>query len=256
MIRLLSTEDVPAVTDMVKNSFAPALWPFMTYAQRGIGRFLEVALRYPLSVEPRFLIVATDESSDAPIGFADFTIRGDGVGFLSYICVDPAARGKGVATMMFDRFLAEHPHLTTVKLDTFRDNSAARALYARWGFTVESASCWVTRALPHATDPLPISALAVSLAAYEVYGFCELNVVSSERPVRVGLMGDRVLRCFDRATFEDDAILGGVSAVFGRLDTAFAVVAESEVHEILTPHDVLLVSDRMSLALDEGRPTR
>jgi GNAT superfamily N-acetyltransferase len=256
MIRLLSTEDVPAVTDMVKKSFAPAVWPYMTYTQRGIGRFLEVALRHPKSVDPRFLVVATDERSDAPIGFADFKVGGDGVGFVSYICVDAAARGKGVATKMFDLFLVEHPQLTAVKLDTFRDNASARALYARWGFTVESTACWVARALPPATEPPQMSTLAVSLAAYEVYGFCELNLGSEERPVRVGLLGDSVLRCFDRATFEDDVILGGVAGAFHRLDTAFAVIPEPEEREIFTPHDVLLVSDRMSLALDEGRSTR
>lgn len=256
MIRLLSVEDVPAVTEMVKKSFAPALWPYMTYTQRGIGRFLEVALLHPLSVDPRFLVVATDEESEEPIGFADFKLGDDGVGFLSYICVESTARGKGVATMIFDRFLLEHPELTEVKLDTFRDNASARALYARWGFAVESSTCWITRQLPPASEPARISGLAVSLAAYELYGFCELNLVTPERPVRVGLMGDSVLRCFDSATFEDEVILGGVSATFDRLDTAFAVVSQSEERKIATPHDVLLVSDRMSLSLDEGRSTR
>jgi hypothetical protein len=92
-----------------------------------------------------------------------------------------------------------------------------------------------------------MTALAVSLAAHELYGFCELNVASPEGIVSVGRIGETVLRCFSEDTFQDDAILGGLRGAFGRLQTAFAVIPEAAERELVVPHDVILLSDRMSL---------
>lgn len=254
MIRPLSNDDLPVVSEMVKDSFSSSLWPYMTYTQHGLARYLQVALDFPRSVNARHLVVACDDHSGDPIGFADFAVGHDHIGFLSYICVDPSARGRGLATAMFQNFLETNPGLKAVKLDTFRENSTARALYGRWGFTVEGTTAWVTRDLPPAADPAKIDALAVSLAAHELYGFCELAVVSDERR-RVGMIGESVLRCFARETFEDDAVLGAVRGTFEHLTTAFAVLPEAAERELAVAHDVLLLSDRMSLSLDGNGTT-
>ncbi|WP_158862987.1 GNAT family N-acetyltransferase [Leifsonia sp. AG29] len=246
MIRRLTRSDVPAVVDMIGRSFAKPLWPYMTYTQAGAAKHLDVAVRYPSAVEPRYLIVAEDDRSGQPIGFADFKLVDDRVGFLSYICVDQAARGRGLATAMFRDFLRANPEVDSVSLDTFRDNAVARALYERWGFTAVSSSVWVTRRLPVAGNAPLVPGLAVSLAALATYGFCELRVRRDATESRVGVMGESVLRCFDAETFEDDELLAGVRGLMPELELAFAVLPESQAGSLAAAHDVVLVSDRMT----------
>ncbi|GAB3800109.1 hypothetical protein GCM10028798_14120 [Humibacter antri] len=247
MIRRLEHEDIPRVADMVKQSFSPHLWPYMTYTQHGAGAYLDVAVRFPLSVEPRYLVVTADERTDSPIGFADFTVVDRRIGFLSYICVAPEVQGRGLATAMFNAFLGVHPDVRTVRLDTFRHNTVARSLYEGWGFAVEETSAWITRPLPPADLPPAVRGLSVSLAAHNAYGFCELHLDRPRADETVGMLGEHVLRCFSRSTFEDDALLASVRGLTGTPDTAFAVVPEAVEHEMRVPHEVLLLSDRMAL---------
>ena len=256
MIRRLRSEDIPVVTAMIRESFSPSLWPYMTATQHGIGAFLEVAIRYPRSVEPRHLVVAVGEGTDVPAGFADFKAGPDGSAVLSYICVAPSARGQGLATAMFQDFLGAYPNLRTIALDTFRENERARSLYEHWGFSAVTTASWVTRPLPPAAEPPRVSGLPVSLAAHNSYGFCELQLDPPGIAPKLGVLGETVLRCFSRDTFEDAALLGSARGLLGSLTTAFAVVPESVEEKLDVPHDVLLLSDRMSLNVGRAEPIR
>lgn len=254
MIRGLRSEDIPIVTTLLRQSFSSSTWPFMTYTQHGAGAFLDIAVRYPHSVEPRYIVVAVDERSNRPVGFADFKVSDHETGFLSYICVDQAARGQGLATAMFHEFLCAHPDLRTVGLDTFRTNTTARSLYKHWGFTVHSTVAWVTRPLPPAAQPPRIHGLSVSLAAYAAYGFCELQLEPPDAGSKIGVLGETVLRCFTREDFEDDALLASARGLLGGLTTAFSVLPESEVKDLDVAHDIILLSDRMNLEVGHGWP--
>lgn len=249
MIRRLRSEDIPFVTAMLRESFSRSLWPYMTYTQDGVGSFLDVAVSYPLSVQPRYLVVAADERSDLPLGFADFRPSDNKTALLSYICVDRRAQGQGLATQMFRSFLHTHPGLHTVALDTFRENARARSLYESWGFSRQSTAVWVTRAVPPAAEPLRIVDLPVSLAAHRAYGFCELRMDSPEAATKIGVLGESVVRCFDRDSFENDSLLASARGLLGGLTTAFAVLPEAVGQDLKVPHDALLLSDRMTMDL-------
>lgn len=254
MIRHLTSDDLPVVTGMLRQSFSESLWPYMPYTQHGAARYLDVAVRHPLSVDPRCLLVAADDRTGTPTGFADFRLGEDGTGFLSYICVDPGARGRGLASAMFEHFLNTHPGLQTIQLDTFRDNVVARAMYERWGFAPEGTSAWVTRALPPAQQPPRVTDLPVSLATHEAYGFCEVGLAAPSTHSRIGILGEGVIRCFSREAFEDDRLLASARALFGRARTAFTIVPETDLPELIVPHDVLLLSDRMRYDRAGDRP--
>ena len=244
-IRKMHLDDVPVVAEMVRDSFDSQFWPFMIYAQHGIAAFLSVPLQYPgSSPEQHSLVLSREEGVQ---GFADFRVLNDRAGFLSYICVKPTARGHGVATNLIMHFLSHHPHLTELRLDVFRGNAPALAMYKKLGFESRGSAAWVTRALPAPHGSVAITSLAISLAAYSVYGFCEFDVLLNRERVKVGLLGPNVLRCSTIESFGNDKLLASLHQMFPHADSAFAVVSEAAVADLQVAHQVVNLSDRMTL---------
>ncbi len=93
--RALTRADLAVVGSLVADSFEARLAPFMIATQHGWADFVGVALDHPGHFPAQRLHVA--EVDGRVVGFADFRAPGDGTGFLSYICVAPAARGRGIA---------------------------------------------------------------------------------------------------------------------------------------------------------------
>lgn len=248
-VREFRLEDVNHVTGMVRGSFDRRFWPFMAYAQQGIAEFLSVALRFPTSAPRNRSYVSVGPGGVE--GFADFRVTSDEEAFLSYICVMPQARGRGVATSLIEQFLANHPKLEHLRLDVFRENAPAIAMYSKLGFEREHSSIWVTRPMPPARGAAEIVELSKSLAALHLYGFCELEVSSAPAPapapVRLGILGNKVVNCRTPEVFQNDTLLAALRNTFEDAETAFAVIAESEVLQISVVHSVINETDRMSL---------
>lgn len=236
--------DVAAVARLVKSTFDTKLWPYMTYTQRGAAEFMKVPVTYP-SAFPELDAYVTREG-DEPIAFASFQREASGDAFLSYICVDSRFRGQGLATLLITRFLAAHPTVSNLRLDVFADNAAAGRLYSKLGFVLEARSAWLIRAMPDVAPPLPVDKLALALAAHAQYGFCQLSVATRFGHRTYGVLGGQVIRCSDRASFDDDESLASVRGVFDA-DTAFAVIPEHEVVQVATNHQLVLWSQRMVL---------
>lgn len=237
--------DVAAVARLVKSTFDEALWPYMTYTQHGAAEFMRVPVAYP-SAFPELDAYVVREG-DEPIAFASFQRAATGDAFLSYICVDSRFRGRGLATLLITRFLAAHPAVSSLRLDVFADNAAAGRLYAKLGFVLEARSAWLTRAMPDAAPPLPVDKLALALAAHAQYGFCQLSMATRFGPKTYGVLGGQVVRCADRASFDDDESLASVRGIFDA-PTAFAVIPEDEVADVIADHRLVLWSQRMVLA--------
>ena len=252
-VRTLGIEDVHQVVALLQGSFDPDLRPFMAYTQHGVGEFLSLPLRYPSSFPDRRLIVAVDMLHPGVVrGFADFRLLEGQIGFLSYICVDPDSRGAGIATRMIETFVAAHPHLNEMQLDVFRQNRPAKSLYAKLGFEIQDSILWITRELPPAGDAPLIHSLPMSVAAHKVYGFCEIEAVIEDSSVRVGRLGENLLRCFTKDSFESDKLLAGMHRIFPALECAFAMVTEQEHAKVSTAHRVINISDRMVVKLDHS----
>ena len=242
-------DDTAAIVELVRDSFDPSRAPFLAYAQPGMAAHLAVAVRYPKATPDRVLASARATDDDRLLGFADFRILEDGVGFLSYVAVTETARGKGIATALIDDFLEARPHISTMKLDVFRDNQPARKLYDRMGYLRESTSAWTTRPIPEGHADLRVVGLPSSLAAYDAYGFCELVVDAGGGPTTVGLLGPAILNSRSLPSFLDDDLLAGLGEMFPGLKTAFVSVPESALHEITVHYRLEGLSDRMSLAI-------
>lgn len=250
LVRTLTQADVPAVSGLIHDSFGAELRPFMTYTQHGIGAFLSVPLKYPGSDPERHLLVAVDGSKPQDVtGFAEFRVTDGNVGFLSYICVAESARGRGVARALLGSFRDEHPELNELRLDVFRDNAPAVSLYRKLGFKPTSTVAWVTRSMPPPAGAARIRSLPTAMANFNAYGFCEMEVVGEASETRIGLIGEKVLRCFSAQAFDDDVLLSRLSGHFPRTETALVILPAASVPEISSIHQVINLSDRMKLSL-------
>ncbi|WP_411701478.1 GNAT family N-acetyltransferase [Conyzicola sp.] len=247
-------DDTKQIVDLVRSSFDESRAPFLAYAQPGMAAHLAVAVTHPAATPDRVLVSARAVGDDRLLGFADFRVLGDGVGFLSYVAVDESARGEGIATALISEFLAARPHIVTMKLDVFRDNEPARRLYARLGYEHESTSAWATRPVPSGGSEPQVAGLPNALAAYSAYGFCELAVATASTSATVGLLGPSILNARSLTAFLDDDLLAGVATMFPDLSTVFVSVPEAALTEITVHYRLEGLSDRMSLAVPGRTP--
>lgn len=253
VIRELCLPDIPDVVSMVRESVDEKLWPFMIYGQHGISKFLAVPLQYTNVRSDRRSYILSH--NDAVMAYADFRLYDSEKAFLSYIYVQPEVRGRGVATDLIFHFLERYPQIVELQLDVLRHNVPAKTLYTKLGFETTNRTAWVTRALPEPHGSVPIASLAVSMAAYHVYGFCELKVNTGGK---FGLMGPRIVRCFSAADFIDDVQLKGLRNAFPSTEEAFAVIDEIDLKFVGVTHQVINRSDRMKLLLgpEKQRPVK
>jgi hypothetical protein len=117
-----------------------------------------------------------------------------------------------------------------IQLDVFTHNAAALALYHKLGFVSGDQSVWWLRDLTpqQESEDLTFEQLPLALASLEKYGFCELTGKASGRSFRLGVMGTRVLRCFDAQHFLDHRLLTNVAAVFPHLREALAILPATD----------------------------
>jgi ribosomal protein S18 acetylase RimI-like enzyme len=253
-IREFRLEDVEFVATLVRESFDRRFWPFMVYCQSGTTEFLKVALRYPSTAARSRSYVSV--GADGIEGFAEFKMSGEGEALLSYICVVPNARGRGVATRLIEEFLSTHQEVRRLELDVFTENAPAVNLYRKLGFERVNSSVWVSRPLPDAHGSVEILGLPSSLATHQLYGFCELEVPLPTGSVRVGLVGSDVMNCRTPEIFQDDTLLAALRISFPATNTAFAVVAESDLLRLSITYSIINHTHRMGLDLPAGRPIR
>jgi ribosomal protein S18 acetylase RimI-like enzyme len=225
--RPLTRADLAIVGPLVTASFEVRLTPFMIATQHGWPDFVGVALDHPEHFAAQRLRVA--ELDGQVVGFADFRAPGDGTGFLSYICVAPAARGRGIARGLFHACVREAGDLHTVALDVFEDNEPARAMYAAMGFDAGDVQVWWKAPIPTvaAAEPVTLSGLPLALAAFERYGFCELSGSRAGEAVRCGRIGPSVLRLFSSEDFDDAGLAASLARDFPELTATFGVLPAS-----------------------------
>lgn len=247
-IRTARLGDLPEVCELLRHLFAESLRPYMVYAQHGIGAYLAAALEHPRAVpNHHYLVVADSVLPEARIlAFAEFRTQAGNLGFLSYICVAPDMRNRGIATQLFRFFVERHPETATLELDVFNDNDAAVALYQKLGLERCASSKWVVRDVPEAAGSVEIPSIAASLAAHRAYGFSEMNVFHGGAMTRVGRIGSRVMRCFNREDFESPSLHAGVVGVFPSVTEVLGILPEIRGEELQAPYRTVLISHRMS----------
>lgn len=248
VVRPATLGDVPALADLTRRSFAPDLHPYMTMAQHGAANFMALPLSAPHLHPANRLFVA--EAEEQVLGHADFRLSAGGHALLAYLCVDEASRGRGVATALIAAFL-DTESVSRLDLDVFTTNGPANALYDRWGFSNGARRRWIARDLPSATTPVPIGGFPSEHAAHAAYGFSEFTITGADQEtLRVGRIGEAVLKVPTAETFDDGDLLSRLRAAYPSSSTAFSIVREDE--DVRTPHREILTSARRTLTIDSS----
>lgn len=225
----LRPEQVGAAQRLLLESFDPRLQPYMTATQAGAEAFLAAYVAAPqLHPERRYLAATQADGTGDLLGYAEFRQLEAGAGFLSYICVSPLARGRGIASRLIEHYLQMVPEPETMQLDVFADNLPALALYRKLGFEEQSQTTWWRRPLPtpSETASLRVTNWPAALAMHKRYGFCEYQVSFADQLHGLGRMGQAVLRCTSAADFADDALLSAVRAALPELQEALLIAPD------------------------------
>jgi len=250
----MKSSDLPYVGALLSECFQPELRPYLTYAQPGVVKFLEMRLRHPDSFPENRYCVATGVDR-LPVGFAEFRLSATRVGFLSYICVAERARGLGVATSLIEQFVASNASLKRLELDVFQDNFPAIRLYERLGFAEHSQSVWLRRPLPLPSTSLSVSDFRQSAATHAAYGFSELQVKWRGQDVRLGRIGAGVLRCFDPRSFKDNDLLAKSRATFASLTGALSILPAGGANPVPPDATTVALSNRMAMTFCDEAAT-
>lgn len=240
---------------LIRGSFDPAVARYMTYTQHGVGAFLRTFVENAHLSPDRTFLAAVD--GDALQGFAEFRTDG-GKAFLSYLCVAPEARGRGLGRRLVTTFLDDRAEIDELLLDVFADNGPALALYDGLGFRPNGEGVvWAVRGLPPAAAQAPmVHNLPVAMAAFDAYGFCEISMGHLGRDVRLGRVGKDVLRCFSAADFADQNLQAAARKAFPSLRDALFIMPGNERDAAPPGATIVNTSVRLILTRSTLRPPR
>jgi RimJ/RimL family protein N-acetyltransferase len=113
-----------------------------------VERFAGASLTWPVTAEQlqahrddpaiATLTAFLEPDEATPVGRIDVVALSDAHGRLSRVLIDPAHRGRGLASPIVSRALAHAraAGFSTLELHVFKDNAPARRTYERLGFTV------------------------------------------------------------------------------------------------------------------------
>lgn len=227
-VRPVVVDDLPWIAELVRSSFDPDLLPYLVAAQAGIVRWWQTVLEHPGSFPVTRFLMAVDAAGE-PLGYAELKTLDHHTGFLSYVAVAEAARGRRVAEQILAAYLREQPGVDVMELDVFASNVAARRLYDRLGFEGVASSTWwgAPMAESPVDDEVAIGDLHAVLARHRTYGFTDFVIDSPAKP-RFGVLGDEVLRCFTPESFIDTHGHAVARGLFPRLSRLFAVLPSTQ----------------------------
>lgn len=253
-IRAPRAAESERIAELVRASFASELHPYMVMTQSGASDFLRAYLERPESSPERVPYVWAE--NDTIQAFAEFRMGTAGSGFLSYICVDEHTRGQGIATALINKFLLDCSP-SSLRLDVFRNNETALALYTKLGFECTDESRWLTRPILQEEPlmrPLQLRNIHVSRACFAQYGFCEVETARAGNLIRVGRIGPEKLRVPNLDVFLDDNFLASAKESFPSLNEALCIDSSSA---FIDDHgtQVLLESLRLTLEIS-SQPKR
>ncbi|NKI70017.1 GNAT family N-acetyltransferase [Collimonas pratensis] len=166
-LRLPVAADYAVIAGWIADAAACARWagPQLAYP------FDPGQLPQLLQVQPGASYVLCQGDADI-LGFGQYRLRQPGVAHLCRIAIAPQARGRGLGKTLCSLLLAEAVRAhgaAAASLRVYRDNPAARAIYAGLGFVeVEAESTpevlWMHAQLSCAgpATPLPAAGAATS----------------------------------------------------------------------------------------------
>lgn len=245
-VRPMARADLAAVASLLRHAYETSVSHFLTYCQHGVGDFFADGLDHAFLTDGVTRAVA--EMNGRVVGFAEWRALAHDETLLTHVCVAEDLRGVGVARMLLESHLQELATDGVVSLDVFLHNKSAVRLYDRLGFEMTSLPApWIQRPIDQTVDqpsrPVTVRDASSSIAMYERYGFCYVNVERASQTSTFGLIGPHTLRLSSIDELQDDSLLADARTLFPSLTRAFFMAPWG--HEAPSGASVLLESVRM-----------
>ena len=242
--------DAPRIAALIRAGFEPEVVGATIYGCGGVDGFIAEHIRRRACSPFRYKVA---RSAAGIVGAADFRLQQETL-FLSYIAVDPAGQGQGIASRLLANAVAEAAGdgLVRLGLDVFITNARAASWYERLGMHGEYERILATG--PLEPDPEPgrfvIPDLAQAEAVQSRFGFSEFTLQDADcTQHRVGRIGDGYFRLVGKATAFDRH----VHACLASFNPGRAVLAILEDPARLDTWRSLVVSRRMVATFSELR---
>lgn len=220
MIRDATTADADAIRAIAREGFPPDLLKYTVFGAHGYASYVADTIRafsrgWTQGRPARFRVF---EDAGKVLGYAEWRSGSDRV-HLNNIFVGGRHRGRGIgAALMSDvaAIAADRQRLVTAHV--FAHNQRALAWYTRIGFSVDATRYWTLvdggeGAGAGGIEP-PSMKSASPEGQLERYGFDELAVGIGQKEVRIGRLGDAVLRYVEAE--QSDEVIAALKSVFGR----------------------------------------
>lgn len=134
-IRRAEVADKPAIRDVARRSLQASYSLGPQAITSAIEEWYgEERLDETLEDDDHVLLVAVEDGQ--VVGFSESTLAGDGIGTLLWLHVDPAYRGRGIASELFDGTTSELESIGADRIHgrVLADNADGNAFYRSKGF--------------------------------------------------------------------------------------------------------------------------
>ena len=220
-IRAAEVADVPQIVELLRQGFPADLLGYTIFGCRGIGVFLEDAIR--LSGVPaggRFFVFT---ERDEVLAFAEIRWTLERL-FLNQIFVRADSQKQGIGSRLLLEAIDRSRRLgqPTISLDVFTENRVARQWYESMGFSALEERVWLVAPLGgvEAGEDCSwfVSGLSEADRLHAVFGFSEFSLTTPTETYRVGRLGDDLFRSTDAQLPLDQSAWAALARIDPRRD--------------------------------------
>lgn len=199
-------------------------------------------------------------TGDKLAGFSEWRDIGNTF-FLNNIYVDSSIRGNGIGKHLINHGIdiaRNRLKKDYISLDTFH-HTAAHAWYKSLGFRTDYTFHWLVE--DEISPPSSVHEEQYKIMNYSQYklcldkfGFSTLTLMSHQKHVEIGVLGDKYYRIPDPALLSDNKLMNTLANL--KICSKFLVLAPADAVISYKNLKVMAVSDRMTLPLTNDLPER
>lgn len=216
MIRDAKTADADAICAIARQGFPHDLLRYTIVGAQGYSSYVADRVRLSSGEPTRFRVF---EDVGKVLGYAEWRLGRDRI-HLNNMFVDQSHRGRGIGdSLMRDMAAIAADQQDRVSAHVFADNERALGWYTKIGFSSGGTRYWTLLEGGDAGELHGLEAPSATPISPEWqlarYGFDELSVRLGDKEIRVGRLGDMLLRYVEAD--ESDTVIAALRSAFSDL---------------------------------------